>query len=52
MIEILKLIVALALGYLLGSLNAAVIVGKIYGPFQYISPENKHRGRFPKYPLA
>ncbi|MFD0618223.1 glycerol-3-phosphate 1-O-acyltransferase PlsY [Paenibacillus sp. GCM10027629] len=31
MIDILKLIVALALGYLLGSLNTAVIVGKIYG---------------------
>jgi glycerol-3-phosphate acyltransferase PlsY len=31
MIDILKLIAALALGYLLGSLNTAVIVGKIYG---------------------
>lgn len=31
MIEILKLITALVLGYLLGSLNTAVIVGKIYG---------------------
>ncbi|WNQ09633.1 glycerol-3-phosphate 1-O-acyltransferase PlsY [Paenibacillus aurantius] len=31
MIDILKLFVALALGYLLGSLNTAVIVGKIYG---------------------
>ena len=31
MIDILKLFAALALGYLLGSLNTAVIVGKIYG---------------------
>ncbi|MFF2886322.1 glycerol-3-phosphate 1-O-acyltransferase PlsY [Paenibacillus sp. NPDC057967] len=31
MIDILKLFVALATGYLLGSLNTAVIVGKIYG---------------------
>ena len=31
MIDILKIIVALAAGYLLGSLNTAVIVGKIYG---------------------
>ena len=31
MIDILKIFVALALGYLLGSLNTAVIVGKIYG---------------------
>ncbi|WP_419881692.1 glycerol-3-phosphate 1-O-acyltransferase PlsY [Peribacillus sp. B-H-3] len=31
MIDILKLIAALALGYLLGSLNTAVIVGKVYG---------------------
>jgi glycerol-3-phosphate acyltransferase PlsY len=31
MIDILKLFVALASGYLLGRLNTAVIVGKIYG---------------------
>lgn len=31
MIDILKLVAALALGYLIGSLNTAVIVGKIYG---------------------
>src|SRR5436190_10024289 len=31
MIDILKCVAALALGYLLGSLNTAVIVGKIYG---------------------
>jgi acyl phosphate:glycerol-3-phosphate acyltransferase len=31
MIDILKLFTALALGYLIGSLNTAVIVGKIYG---------------------
>lgn len=31
MIDILKVIAALAAGYLLGSLNTAVIVGKIYG---------------------
>ena len=31
MIDILKISAALALGYLLGSLNTAVIVGKIYG---------------------
>jgi acyl phosphate:glycerol-3-phosphate acyltransferase len=31
MIEILKIFAALAFGYLLGSLNTAVIVGKIYG---------------------
>jgi glycerol-3-phosphate acyltransferase PlsY len=31
MIDILKTLAALALGYLLGSLNTAVIVGKIYG---------------------
>jgi acyl phosphate:glycerol-3-phosphate acyltransferase len=31
MTDILKIFVALALGYLLGSLNTAVIVGKIYG---------------------
>ncbi|MEK3886687.1 glycerol-3-phosphate 1-O-acyltransferase PlsY [Bacillus sp. FSL K6-3431] len=31
MIDILKLIASLAFGYLLGSLNTAVIVGKIYG---------------------
>ena len=31
MIEISKICAALALGYLLGSLNTAVIVGKIYG---------------------
>lgn len=31
MIDILKIIAALALGYLLGSLNTAVIVGKVYG---------------------
>ncbi|GIN42352.1 MULTISPECIES: glycerol-3-phosphate 1-O-acyltransferase PlsY [Heyndrickxia] len=31
MIDILKLFAALILGYLLGSLNTAVIVGKIYG---------------------
>lgn len=31
MVDILKLIAALALGYFLGSLNTAVIVGKIYG---------------------
>src|SRR5690625_21208 len=31
MIDILKLFAALVLGYLLGSLNTAVIVGKIYG---------------------
>jgi len=31
MIDLLKILAALALGYLLGSLNTAVIVGKIYG---------------------
>ncbi|OEH91121.1 glycerol-3-phosphate 1-O-acyltransferase PlsY [Bacillus solimangrovi] len=31
MIDIIKLIAALVIGYLLGSLNTAVIVGKIYG---------------------
>ncbi|MES2443188.1 MAG: glycerol-3-phosphate 1-O-acyltransferase PlsY [Pseudomonadota bacterium] len=31
MIEILKTVLALALGYLLGSLNTAVIVGRLYG---------------------
>jgi len=31
MIDLLKIFVAFALGYLLGSLNTAVIVGKIYG---------------------
>jgi glycerol-3-phosphate acyltransferase PlsY len=31
MIDILKTVAALGLGYLLGSLNTAVIVGKIYG---------------------
>jgi len=31
MIDILKIFAALALGYLLGSLNTSVIVGKIYG---------------------
>ena len=31
MIDILKIFAALAFGYLLGSLNTAVIVGKIYG---------------------
>ncbi len=31
MIDVLKIFVALALGYLLGSLNTAVVVGKIYG---------------------
>ncbi len=31
MIDILKIFAALALGYLLGSLNTGVIVGKIYG---------------------
>src|SRR5215471_16987739 len=31
MIDILKFFAALALGYLIGSLNTAVIVGKIYG---------------------
>lgn len=31
MIDILKVIAALAAGYLLGSLNTAVIVGKLYG---------------------
>ncbi|MFL5298541.1 MAG: glycerol-3-phosphate 1-O-acyltransferase PlsY [Phenylobacterium sp.] len=31
MIDILKTLAALALGYLLGSLNTAVIVGRIYG---------------------
>lgn len=31
MMDILKLFVALAFGYLLGSLNTAVILGKIYG---------------------
>lgn len=31
MIDILKILAALAFGYLLGSLNTAVIVGKIYG---------------------
>jgi glycerol-3-phosphate acyltransferase PlsY len=31
MIDVLKIFAALALGYLLGSLNTAVIVGKIYG---------------------
>ena len=31
MIDVLKIFAALALGYLIGSLNTAVIVGKIYG---------------------
>jgi glycerol-3-phosphate acyltransferase PlsY len=31
MIDVLKILAALACGYLLGSLNTAVIVGKIYG---------------------
>ena len=31
MIDILKTFAALALGYLLGSLNTSAIVGKIYG---------------------
>jgi acyl phosphate:glycerol-3-phosphate acyltransferase len=31
MIDISKIFAALALGYLLGSLNTAVIVGKVYG---------------------
>lgn len=31
MIDIIKLLAALILGYLLGSLNTAVIVGNIYG---------------------
>src|ERR1700710_1155529 len=31
MIDILKIFAALALGYLLGSLNTSVIVGRIYG---------------------
>ena len=31
MIDLLKILAALALGYLLGSFNTAVIVGKIYG---------------------
>ena len=31
MIDILKVIAAFAAGYLLGSLNTAVIVGKIWG---------------------
>lgn len=31
MLDILKIIVALASGYLLGSLNSAIVVGKIYG---------------------
>jgi acyl phosphate:glycerol-3-phosphate acyltransferase len=31
MIDVLKIFAALALGYLVGSLNTAVIVGKIYG---------------------
>lgn len=31
MLDVLKLFAALALGYLIGSLNTAVIVGKIYG---------------------
>ncbi|MGR5879145.1 glycerol-3-phosphate acyltransferase [Bacillus pacificus] len=31
MIDIFKIFAALALGYFLGSLNTAVIVGKIYG---------------------
>src|SRR3954463_10828530 len=31
MIELLKTLAALGLGYLLGSLNTAVIVGKLYG---------------------
>jgi len=31
MIDILKVLAALAVGYLLGSLNTAVIVGKLYG---------------------
>lgn len=31
MVDILKILAALAAGYLLGSLNTAVIVGKIYG---------------------
>ena len=33
MIDILKIFAALALGYLIGSLNTAVIVGKIYGKY-------------------
>lgn len=31
MVDLLKVVAALAAGYLLGSLNTAVIVGKIYG---------------------
>lgn len=31
LVDILKILVALVLGYMLGSLNTAVIVGKIYG---------------------
>ncbi|MDA0368752.1 MAG: glycerol-3-phosphate acyltransferase, partial [Proteobacteria bacterium] len=31
MIDVLNILAALASGYLLGSLNTAVIVGKIYG---------------------
>ncbi|RLQ93659.1 glycerol-3-phosphate 1-O-acyltransferase PlsY [Falsibacillus albus] len=31
MIDMLKIVAALALGYLIGSMNTAVIVGKIYG---------------------
>src|SRR5471030_1919240 len=31
MVEVLKILAALAFGYLLGSLNTSVIVGKIYG---------------------
>lgn len=31
MVDLLKVLVALALGYLLGSLNTAVIVGRVYG---------------------
>ena len=31
MMDLLKIFAALALGYLLGSFNTAVIVGKIYG---------------------
>jgi glycerol-3-phosphate acyltransferase PlsY len=31
MIDVSRILAALALGYLLGSLNTAVIVGKIYG---------------------
>jgi glycerol-3-phosphate acyltransferase PlsY len=43
MIEILKLFTAIALGYLLGSFNTAVIVGKIYGK-DIRSHESKNAG--------